>query len=401
MKFNYQARTKTGETQSGFIKSSSKEGAVALLQKYGLFVTLLEEASDQPFWAEKIKFFAGTSRKEIVMFSRQLSIMFKSKVALVEAIQVLASQIKNPAFKEKILKISEDVRGGVSFSQALSYHPKLFSSFYISMVKAGEASGTLSTSLNYLADHLEREYNLSQKVKGAMVYPIFILLVMSAVLLIMLLFVVPQMGSILKETGQELPFATKVVIGSSDFLKKWGWLLLLGLGGFFVAVFRYLKTKSGKRFFDAKILRIPFLGSFFRMVYLSRFAENLSVLVSGGLPIAQALEITGYIVDNKTYQKSIFAIRDEVRRGGMISSILSKYPDLFPPVFAQMTLVGEKTGTLDSTLMNIVDFYEKEVDRLINSFLNILEPAMLLFLGVVVGGLVASILLPLYQITNI
>ena len=356
MKFNYHARTKKGEARSGVIEASSRETAVALLQKHGLFVTLLEEKSAQAFWSKKIKFFDRVPRKEIVMFSRQLSIMFKSKVALVEALQVLTGQIQNSLFKEKVLKISEDVRAGVSFSQALSYHPKVFSSFYISMVKAGEMSGTLSSALNHLADHMEREYDLSQKIKGAMVYPVFILFVMVAVVILMLGFVVPQMAELLKETGQDLPFLTKVVLASSDFLLKWGWLLAIVFVSLSAIIFHSLRTKSGKSFFDGIILKTPLLGSFFKMVYVSRFAENLSVLIAGGLPIAQSLEITGYIVDNSVYQKVIFTVRDEVRKGGMISSVLTKYPALFPPVFTQMCLIGEKTGTLDSTLLNVVLF---------------------------------------------
>ena len=299
------------------------------------------------------------------------------------------------------MKISEDVQAGVSLSQALSYHSKLFSPFYISMVKAGEASGTLSKSLEYLADHLEREYALSSKLKGAMVYPAFILLVMAGVLVVMLGFVVPQMASLLQESGQELPFITKVVLKSSDILKQWGWLMFLVLVGLAVFLFRALKTKKGRGFFDEIILKVPLMGSFFKMVYLSRFAENLSVLIAGGLPIAQALEITAYIVENTVYQNIIFQIRDEVRKGGMISSVLSQYTAFFPPVFVQMVLVGEKTGGLDKTLLNVVDFYEKEVDRLIATFLSLLEPMMILFLGLVVGGVVASILMPMYQMTGL
>lgn len=399
MKFNYQARTKTGEIRSGVIEASSKEAAAAVLQRYGLYVTFLEETSVQPFWLKKIKLFDRVPKKELVMFSRQFSIMFKSRVSLMESLNVLAGQIRSPLFKEYIEKISEDVRGGVALSQALSYYPKVFSPFYVSMVKAGEASGTLSSSLEYLADHLEREYNLSGKIKGAMVYPCFILIVMFAVLVVMLWFVVPQMTELLKETGQELPFLTRFVLGVSDFLRRWGWLIAVSLAVLLVGVFQFSKSKSGKSFFDEKLLRLPFLGSSLKMICLSRFAENLSVLISGGLSIVQALEITGFIVDNTVYQKIIFAVRDEVRKGGMINTVLVKRPDFFPPVFTQMVLVGERTGTLDSTLMNLVDFYEKEVDRSITVLLSLLEPIMLLFLGLVVGGLVASILMPLYQIT--
>ncbi len=400
MKFNYQARTKTGKVKTGIIEASSKDAAIALLQKYGLFIVFLQELGGVSLFERKISLFSWISQKDIVIFSRQLSIMFKSKVPLMEALQILAKQSDNVNFREKLLKISEDIQGGVSFSQALSRHPKLFSDFYVNMVKAGEASGTLSLSLNHLADHLEREYDLSMKVTSAMIYPVFILVVMFGVILVMLLFVVPQITTFLEGTDKELPFLTKMIIAISDILKEWGIVIAIMVGGIFVVLFKYFRTKIGKSLLDEVLLETPLLGSFFKIVYVSRFAENLSVLVAGGLPITQALEITGNIVDNTVYKKIIFEVRDKVRKGGMVSSTLLEYPKYFPAIFTQMVLVGEKTGTLGSTLSNIVDFYSKEVDRHITIFLSILEPAMLLFLGLIVGGLVAAILMPLYEMTS-
>ncbi len=400
MKFNYQARTKTGQIQSGTIEAASREGAVALLQKYGLYITFLEKAEAVPIYAKRIKIFERISTKEVVLFSRQLSIMFSSKVPLVEALRVLSNQIENPHFSEKILKLSEEVEGGTSLSRALSHYPEIFSSFYISMVKAGEASGKLSESLAYLADHLEREYHFYSKMRGAMIYPCLIFFVVLIVLALMTLFVIPHLTTILKESGQELPVITKMVIGFTDFLRTEGWILILGFIALIIFIFRYYKTEGGKKFFDKIFLKLPWIGPFLKMVYLARFAENLSTLISGGLPIARSLEITGEIVGNTVYREIIFQTRDEVRKGGAISSVLGRFPEVFPPVFIQMTLVGEKTGTLDRTLMNIVDFYRKEVDISIGHLLNILEPALIIFLGLIVGGLIASILLPLYQIVT-
>jgi len=398
MKFNYQARTKKGEIQSGTIEASSREAAISLLQKYGLYVTVLEEAEVAPIYARRIKIFERISRKDLVLFSRQLSIMFGSEVPLVEALEVLANQIKNPNFKEKILKLSDEVEGGTSLSGALSHCPEIFSPFYISMVKSGEASGKLSESLSYLADHLEREYHLYSKMKGAMIYPCLIVFVVLIVLTLMIFFVMPPLTEVLKETGQELPVITKAVMGFTDFLRSQGWILILGFIVLIIFIFRYYKTKEGKKFFDKFFLRLPLLGPFLKMVYLSRFAENLSTLISGGLPITRSLEITAEIVGNTVYKEIIFQTRDEVRRGEPISSVLGRFPEAFPPVFTQMTLVGEKTGTLDKTLMNIVTFYQKEVDRAIDNLLSILEPALIIFLGLIVGGLMASVLLPLYRV---
>jgi type IV pilus assembly protein PilC len=400
MKFNYQARTEKGEVRSGTIEASSREGALDLLQKYGLYVTVLEETRAVPIYAKKIKIFERISTKEIVLFTRQLSIMVASKSPLVESLRILISQTQSLSFKEKILKISEDVEGGISLSRALAKHPKVFSSFFISMVRSGEAAGKLSQSLNYLAEHLEKEYRLMNKIRGAMIYPAFIIFVAIAVLILMIFLVIPNLIKVLEETGQELPILTRAIISFTNFARSWGWLFLLATIALAISAFRYRRTKQGKKAFDRIFLRLPIIGSFLKMVYLSRFAENLSTLISGGLPIAKALEITGDIVGNTVYKEIILQARDEVRRGEAISSVLNRFPKVFPPVFSQMALVGERTGTLDKSLMNLVDFYQEEVNRTVDNLVSILEPALIVFLGVVVGGLMAAILMPIYRMVG-
>ena len=398
MKFNYQARTKKGEIQAGVIEASSKEAAILLLQKYGLYITYLER-TEVPFYARQVEIFKRVSRRDIVLFSRQLSIMFASKVSLVEALSTIASQTKNLEFREIILDLSQEVEGGNAFSKALSRHPQIFSSFYISMVKSGEEAGKLSESLAYLADHLEMEYHLISRIRGAMIYPSLVIMVASVVLLLMIFFVIPQLTKVFQESGQPLPIATQLVIGLSLFLRKWGFLFIGLLAVFVIFFFRYIKTLEGKKNFDKISLRLPLIGDLLKMVYLSRLAENLSTLISGGLPIAQALETTGEVVGNTVYKEIIFLTRDEVRKGEPISSVLRRYPEAFPPMFCQMTLVGEKTGTLEKTLLNVVDFYQKEVDMSIDNLLSILEPVLIIFLGVIVAGLMVSVLLPLYRMT--
>jgi len=399
MKFNYQARTKKGEVQAGIVEASSREAAIVLLRKYGLYVTVLEETAAPPIYAQRVKLFERISRQDIVLFSRQLSIMFKSKVPLVESLRVLASQARNLDLKERILDLSEEVEGGTSFSGALSRHPEIFSSFYISMVKSGEVSGTLSESLEYLAEHLEREYHLTSKIRGALLYPALIVLVVLLVLALMIFFVIPHLSEVLISSGSELPTVTKIVINSAAFLRKFGWVLGLVILLLISAVFRYYRSQKGRKFFDGIFLKIPVIGPFLKMNNLARFAENLSTLISGGLPIASALQTVGEIVGNSRYKEVIFETRDRVRKGETISSVLAAAPEIFPPVFVQMTIVGERTGTLDSTLMNVVDFYKKEIDRTIDNLLSILEPLLIVILGVVVAGLMLSILLPLYQMT--
>lgn len=400
MKFNYQARSKKGEVQTGMVEASSREAALLLLQRHGFFVTFLEQVEVRPFYARKVKLFERIPRKDVVNFSRQLSLMFKSKIPLVQSLRSIAEQTKNPAFREKILSLSQEVEGGTRFSQALANHPKLFSPFYVSMVKAGEASGTLAESLTYLADHLERDYHLTSKIQGAMIYPALIVVVVVGVLIMMMFFVIPNMTKVLVETGQELPVITKIVIGLSNFLQNWFWAILILAAGLTVGLFRYIKTVAGKRMKDEVFLRVPFVGSFLRMIYLSRFAENLSTLISGGIPISQSLEITGEIVGNDIYREIVAEIKDEVVKGENVSKVLARYPDHFPPILTQMVAVGEKTGTLDQALMSVVDFYRKEVERSIDNLLSILEPVMVIFLGGLVAGLMGAVLLPLYKMSS-
>lgn len=396
MKFNYQARTQEGQIQTGVVEASSREAALTLLQKYGLYVTLLETAK-VPFYAKRIEISQRISRKDVVVFSRQLAIMFKSNVPVVEALQTLSNQTKNQNFKEKIIKISEKVEGGTSLSVSLSSYPKIFSPFYTNMVKSGEVSGKLSEVLGYLADHLEREYNFYSKAITAMIYPVFVFFVFLVILTLMVVFVVPQLSQVLEATGKEIPQITKIAMGLSSFLKRWWWVFILFFLGLGIFVFKFSRTKEGKKIVDKLSLKLPLLGEFFKKIYLSRLAENLSTLISSGLPIVRALEITGEIIGNDVYKTIILKIQDGVKRGEPMSSILSRYQEFFPPLFIQMTVVGERTGQLGAALMNIVNFYQSDVERTLDSFVSLLEPILIIGLGVIVAGLVMAFLLPIYR----
>ena len=397
MKFNYQARTKDGKVQAGVVEAPSKEAALTLLQRHGFYVTLLEAVEIRPFYTKRIKFFERISSKEIMIFSRQLAIMFNSRVPLAESLETLSRQTRNPIFKEKILKLAEEVEGGSSFSQALSHYPKIFSPFFISMVKSGEASGKLSESLTYLANHLERELNLRSKMLGAIIYPVFVLSMFLIVGAVMIFFIIPPLAQVLEQSVEELPVITKITLGMAAFLKAKGWILALVSIIFIFLVLRYSKTKEGKEISDRVSLKMPLVGNLFKKIYLARFAENLSTLIAGGLPIAQALEITGDVVGNVVYKRIIFSAKDDVRKGEAISAVLARYPETVPPLVTQMILVGERTGRLDTSLMNIVDFYQEDINRTLDSLISILEPVLIIFLGFMVGGLIISVFLPLYN----
>lgn len=398
-KFNYQARTEEGQTKAGVVEASDRESAFKVLKEYGYYVTNLERVGEKPLLSRKISLFEGVSLKDIVNFTRQLAIMFRSEVPLVDALRALAVQWQDPDFKQTIMEVSEDVEGGSNLSDALSHYPETFSRFYIAMVKAGEASGNLSNSLNYLADYLERKNDLNSKIKGAALYPAFVVGVIIAILSLMIFFVFPRLEQVLERSAAELPWMTKMTLSSASFLRQWGWLILLMIAFVVTVTLHYFRrTEEGRKKWDQISLQLPLIGTFLRKIYLSRFARNLSTLIQGGLPIAQALEITGRVVGNNAYQKVIMNTRNKVRRGEAISTVLSQHPDLIPPLVVQMVSVGEKTGTLDSTLMHVVDFYEKEVERFSENLLNLLEPILIIILGVIVGGIVLTVFMPLYQL---
>jgi type IV pilus assembly protein PilC len=397
MKFKYQARTKEGLIQVGIVDAPSRRRAVALLQEQGLYVTFLEAEERKPFYIREIKLFGGVKKKDVLSFSRQLSLMLKSGVSLVEALRAIALQSEKANFREMILKIADDVEGGTYFSDALSKFPKVFSSFFINMIKSGEASGKLADSLVYLADNLEREYTLFMKIRSGMTYPAFILLSFVGVGALMLFFVLPSFTETIKAIGLELPPITMAVISTGEFLRHWWWLVLLFLLLLGVLFWRYAKTKEGKIFLDRVFLKIPVIGNLFRKIYIVRFVENLSTLIFAGLPITQALEVVSGIIANKTYRDIIIEARDGVRRGEPMSAVLEKYPKSIPSMVVQMIKVGEKTGRLDESLLKIAEFYRTEINSTIEGLISIIEPVMIAILGALVAGLMLSIFLPVYR----
>ena len=399
MKFNYQARTKEGETQTGTVEAGTREAAIETLQRRDLVVVFLEKVSEVPIYARSLKFLQRIKSKEITIFYRQLAILFEANISPLEALKILGEQTRNPLFKNLIFDVEKSIRAGEPLSQAMAKHPKVFSNFYINVVKAGEVTGKLHEVLKYLADHAEREYNLSHKIRGAFTYPAFIFGLFAIVAVLMMLYVVPQLASMLEEIGGEMPFATKVLIFTSSFLKKWIWLVVLIVIGLVIALMRFIKTEKGGYILDVIKLKIPVFKSLFQKMYLARFAENLRTLLIGGIPILQALDITSTVIGNRIYEKIIKEAREKVKVGGNISSAFADYPKEITPMVSQMIGVGEKTAQLDYILERIAIFYKEEVDRTVANMTQLIEPFMILILGVGVAFLVSSILMPIYNIS--
>lgn len=404
MKYFYQAKDVKGETQSGAIEASSKEAALDVLNQNGLFPIEVSEEGEaekkRKLLDIKISLLNRVSMKDVAMFSRQLSIMIDSNVPPAEAIEALGDQTKNNAFKEKIYSIAKDVREGVPLSKALGKFPDIFSIFYVNMVKSGEVSGNLPTILEKVADHLESEYAIRSKMMGAAMYPMVILIIFILIFIVLMIFVIPGLVEVLVESGQELPLATRIIITVSDFFVKFWYLitgLLLGLVGFFIY---YPKTPKGKDLFDAVSLKIPIFGAFFKNLYLTRFAENFSTLISAGIPINEALEVVANLIGNNVYKNAINATKVKVVKGESISAVLGQQKEVISPLFVQMVSVGEKTGRLDSSLVNVVRFYKRETEIFVDSLSSIIEPILIIGLALMVGFLVAAVLLPIYQIST-
>lgn len=386
--------------QTGVVEATNHEFAVNILQRHGLVVIALEAQESFSFFTKEITFWGGVKPKDLVMFSRQLSTLFEAQVPIVESFKALIKQTDKPVFKAVLVKILDDVEGGTPLSKALAKYPKIFSEFYIGMVKSGEVSGKLQNIFSYLADHTEREYYLNSKIKGAMMYPLFIIIAFVIVGLLMMVYVVPQLTAVLEEAGQDLPLTTRILIGASTIIREWFIIIIIAPIIIIAGLWRYVKTPEGALVKDDMILRVPIIGVLFQKVFLSRFSENLSTLIKGGLPIIQALQVTGDVVGNKVYKNIVIKSIKAVRGGGNISGTLEEYPREFPNFVTQMVSTGERTGKLSQILENVARFYQKDVDNMANNLTQLIEPVLIVILGIGVGVLVASILMPIYNIAG-
>lgn len=398
MKLRYQARTKEGEIKSGEIEAVSKEAAIEILQKYNVFITFIEEVQSKSFLKREIKINTGISTKDVMSFSRQLSAMLSSKVPPAEALYALGQKTNNPNFQEVIYKVASDIREGLSLSKAFSRHPKVFSSFYVGMIKSGEITGDVPEVLKKITSHLERDYYFRSKVIGALIYPVLVLLVFIVVFVVMFIYIIPKVTQALVDTGKKIPFFTQLVINISHFFVEYWWFMLLIVGALGFFSYYYPRTKEGKRNLDSFLLKVPIFGTFQKNLYMARFSENLATLISAGTPIAQALESSAALIGNKTYEEIIMETRLKVVKGESISSVLEKFPSEISPLFVQMVLVGEKTGNLSESLDQVFQFYKEEIDNFVDTISVVIEPVLIIFLAGMVGILFAALIIPIYSI---
>ena len=396
MKFNYQARTQNGELQTGVLEAATLDIAVSSLQRRGLIVVSLKPEDERSF--AEFRLFGRVKQKDIVILSRQLSTLFEAKVPVVESLRVIISEMENPLLKREITTLLDDIQGGAAMSQAMSRHPKVFSTFYVNMVRSGEESGKLDETFTYLADYLERSYELTSKARNALIYPAFVFFTFIVVMILMFVIILPQLIPILNEVGGELPIYTRALIGLSNIMRTFGVLVLLICGVLGLFLWRYYQTDAGRLMAHRFQISIPLVGTLYRKLYMARLADNLQTLLSGGIPVVRALEITGEIIGNEVYRLALLESIESIKGGSSISASFARHPDI-PPLLSQMVRIGEETGRLDNILKSIARFYQKEVDNLVDNLVDLIEPIMILVLGGGVGLLVAAILMPIYSIT--
>lgn len=400
MNFIYQAKTPSGGHVEGKIDAPSQEQAVLLLQQKDLLVLSLTPEQTRLFNVDLLSFFNRPSRQDVVVFTRQLATLIDADVPLLESLEILARQSEKESFRKVITTVGSSIEGGATLSIAFAEHERVFDRFFTSLVKIGEISGKLQESLLYLADYLERSSDLNSKIKGAVFYPVFVLISLVVVAIIMMTTVIPQLLTIIKDAGAtELPLPTRMLIASSNFFQHYAIPVIFGLVLAVTAAYYYVKTERGRLVFDRFKISIPRFGRIIRDLYLARIAETLATLIHSSVPILDSLQITADIVGNAVYRNILLEAHKNVQGGGTLSSVLANYPE-FPMLVSSMIATGERTGRIDAMLGNVVKFYRTEGETDVRNLAQLIEPILILILGVGIGLLVAAVLLPIYSLVN-
>jgi type II secretory pathway component PulF len=401
-KFSYLAKSQDGKSRQGFINAVNEDVALTGLQSKGLIVISLKNTNNQSLFKQDLEIFNQVSDRELVIFSRILATFLEVQIPLVEALSLIREQNKkNKYFMVVLDQLIADVQDGNLLSEAMSKHSKVFSNLYVSMTKSGEAAGGLQEALLYMADYLEGQYDLNNKIKGALAYPIFVLLVFLVIGLGIAYYVLPQLVEVLNNIGSDvqLPWTTQLIILGSDILQQYVWFILGGfillIGGFIL----FIRTEGGIRWSDKWKLRLPIFGALFTKLYVTRFASNMKTLLQGGIPIITALEISSEVVGNFVFKNIIQDAINAIKGGGQLSTALLRHKE-FPYIASQIIAVGEKTGKINSVLDTLSRFYKKEVDNVVNNLTILVEPVMIVGLGIGVAIFVVSILLPIYNIAG-
>lgn len=400
MKFKYNARTQEGEMQTGFVEAVTREAAMSILQGHALFILNLDQIDREPWYAFLFRFVNRVKMVDTMVMTRQFATLLESEIPLNDALKSLGTYTKNIVLKEVLRDMSTDVASGLSLSQAMERHPQAFSGFYVSMIQSAEITGRLDKSMIFLAGYLEKEVRWRARIINALIYPSMLVAVFLLVAIIMTVFVFPQLTPIFSQSKADIPLITTIILGSTDFLINWWWILLIAFGIFIASFAEYYRTNEGKALVSDLLMRTPVFGALFKKMYVARFAEATQILIKGGIPIAQAIEISGHTIGNVIYREILREVSDGVRGGTPLSTLLLHNEYYFPPLVGQMVAVGESTGRIDELLERVSIFYTRETEDTLDKLVELIQPIVLLIIGAFVGILFAAILLPIFNLAQ-
>ena len=395
--FSYKAVDAEGAERAGTIDAVNIDIAITAIQRRGLVISSIQPEQQKVSAWSRISFFDRVTNSDIVMVSRQITTLFEAQVSALHAFRLLASEARTPKLAEKLTAVSNDIQSGSSISAALSRHPDVFSLFYINMVKAGEETGKLDETFSFLADYLDRNYEITQKARNALIYPAFITMTFVVVMGLMMTLVIPNLASMLSEVGQDIPIYTKVVIGISNFLVRYILLVLILVVVAGLFLYRFGRTEGGQEMLSRARMQVPAIGSIYKKLFLSRITDNLSTMLKSGVQVLRGLEITGSVVGDAVYKKVLSAAAADVKGGLPVSEAFRKHPEI-PGIVVAMLKIGEETGNMGHILETMSRFYRREVNIAVDTLVGLIEPFMIVMLAVGVAALLASVLLPIYNI---
>ncbi len=394
-KFVWKGKTKSGENQQGVLVARSREEAEAILRQRQVAVSSVKEEGKQ----FKLPTLGGVKSKDVAIFTRQFSVMIDAGLPLIQCLEILGSQQKNKNFAAMITQTRADVESGSTLSDAMRKHPKAFDSLYVNMIAAGEAGGILDQILDRLSNYIEKAVKLKSQVKSALAYPIIVLLVAISVVLVIMYKVIPTFAAMFAASGNQLPGPTRITMTASKFVENYLIFMIIFAILVFIFLVRYHRTYHGRRVLDRMFLKIPVIGMLLQKIAISRFCRTLSTLIGAGVPILDGLEITAKTSGNAIIEDALMGVKKEISEGKTIADPLSRVP-IFPSMVVSMISVGESTGALDAMLSKISDFYEDEVDVAVATLMSMLEPILIVFLGGVIGFIVISLYLPIFNLAN-
>ncbi|MBP6889631.1 MAG: type II secretion system F family protein [Candidatus Moranbacteria bacterium] len=400
MKFVFKAKTEAGQERSGIVEALNREAAIQVLQNNGLIpFSVQEERRDIAFVRDLSKLWEGVSQKELMVMFRQLATLISARVPMVSALNTLADQSPNRYLRIVLKEIEDDVEDGSSFSESLEKHPTVFEPLVINMLRAGEVSGTLQRAIEVVAENIEKNYQLSAKIKGALFYPGFVLAAALIIGFLVVTFILPKLSGLIRDLGVAIPWYTEVLMWIGDFMQMYWWAVLLVFFAASFSFYYYINTPAGQADWNRVVLKLPVFGNLMKYVYITRFAENMSSLLNGGIPIVKALIIVSDVTGNLVFREVILRSAEEVKTGGAMSKVFLRSP-VIPPIVSQMIKIGEESGSVAKVLDGVADFYRSEVENITRNMTSLIEPILIVFLGIGVGIMVVGILMPIYDIAG-